>query len=128
MALWEPTVELAVAVMQLFGGTPVTIDQMKEQRTNDAWPKDVVRWVRLSTPTGPLEGVARVSYTHYNPRDGEAWSLSIELRTIDARPSISAGSWCGRTSRVRIAGHGLEAAQIDALSAAVVAAFDAPHG
>jgi hypothetical protein len=127
MALWEPTVQLAVAVMQLFGGTLVTIDQMKERRTSDAWPKDVVRWVRLSTPTGSLEGGACVGYTHYNPRDGEVWRLSIELRNIDVRPSISAGNWCGRTSRVRIAGHGLEPAQIDALVAAAVAAFDAAH-
>jgi hypothetical protein len=127
MTLWEPTMELAVAVMQLFGGTPVTIGEMKEKRTSDRWPRGLHRSVQLSTPAGSPIGVVNLGYTHYNPRDGDGWNLSIELYQVDARPSISAGSWCGHTHRLRISGHDLEPAQIDALKAAAIGAFDAPH-
>jgi hypothetical protein len=127
MTLWEPTMALAVAVMQLFGGTPVTIGEMKEKRTSDGWPRGLRRSVQLSTPAGSPVGVVHLGYTHYNPRDGDGWNLSIELYQIDARPSISAGSWCGHTHRLRISGHGLEPAQIDALTVAAIEAFDAPH-
>jgi hypothetical protein len=125
MNLWEPLVELAVAVVELFGGTRVGFGEVEERRAWTRWPKHVHRSVRISTQT-VLHAVARLTYTHHNPMDGDGWNISMELHGIDSRPRLSAGSWCSASSLVYIAGEDLEAAQLDAIAAATAAAFGGP--